>query len=144
MSASVSRKKNVVFVCTHNEVRSLTAEQLYRGRSNLEVRSAGIASHAKNQLTQQVVDWADMIVVFEAKHLALLKRQFPDIARKVELVLIRLQDVYDYKSPKLIFKLASKLRPYLGKPVETGAIASGGDMPMVGRFVQNYLFEKAV
>jgi len=71
-------KKRVLFVCTHNQVRSLTAEHVYRGRKDIEVRSAGIASHARNRLTRDVVDWADLVVVFEPKHAETIKKKFPE------------------------------------------------------------------
>ncbi len=63
---SESRQKlRVLFVCTQNKVRSLTAEHLYRVRPDLDVRSCGTAPFAKNQLTEEVMKWADMVFIFD-------------------------------------------------------------------------------
>ena len=37
----------VLFICTQNLMRSPTAEALYRGRPDLDVRSAGVAKDAR-------------------------------------------------------------------------------------------------
>src|SRR5882672_2058679 len=111
MSARVELlpKKKVLFVCTHNEVRSLTAEHVYRRRTDLEIRSAGVASHSKNPLTKDVVDWADLVVAFEPKHVETIKRQFPEEQRRTDFVCLRLPDKFEYKSPKLVIKLIARL-----------------------------------
>lgn len=42
----MNRRLRVLFVCAMNKQRSLTAEQLYRNDTRLEVRSAGVRSEA--------------------------------------------------------------------------------------------------
>lgn len=140
---STSDKKRVLFVCTHNEVRSLTAEQLYRRRSDLEVRSAGIASHAKNPLTPEVIDWADLVVTFEPKHSDQVCKRFPDKARQHSVVCLGLKDEYEYKSPKLVIKLVSKLKPYLGTPEPEPAAKQPSDTSFFRRWIQGMLFDQA-
>jgi len=140
LSESSPRKK-VLFVCTHNEVRSLTAENVYRGRQDLEVRSAGLASHAKNPVTADAVNWADLVVVFEPQHAEKIKRQFPRHQSRSEMVCLKLADKFEYKSPKLVLKLVARLRPYLGEPAPNSEpVSTQHEGSFLRRLVQNNLF----
>jgi len=142
MSARINgaAKKRVLFVCTHNEVRSLTAEQVYRGRDDIEIRSAGTASHARNRLTKEVVDWADLVVVFEPKHAETIKNKFPEEEGRTNLICLKLDDKYEYKHPKLVIKLVSRLKPYLGEPVPQHASTRRAEGSLFRRMVQGWLF----
>lgn len=111
-------KKRVLFVCHHNQVRSATAEQVYRGRADLEVRSAGVAEYAAVPLTGELFEWADVVFVFSKRQQRIVEARFGDRSDRKRLVCLRLPDRFEYKSPKLISKLTGKLRPYLGPPAD--------------------------
>jgi predicted protein tyrosine phosphatase len=113
-------KQRVLFVCRGNRVRSLTAEQMYRGRPDLEVRSAGIAEHAPVPLTRELFEWADRVFVFSRRQRKVLKERYRDSFRGKVVVCLHLSDRFDYKSPKLVVKLTGKLGRYLGKPANDG------------------------
>ena len=119
---SARSKKRVLFVCTRNRVRSLTAEQLYRARPDLEVRSAGISECASVPLTEQLLDWADEVFVFSKRQCAIVQQRFGDTASARRMVCLDLPDRFDYKSPKLVLKLTARLAPYLGTPAGEGPI----------------------
>ena len=109
---SESRQKlRVLFVCTQNKVRSLTAEHLYRERPDLDVRSCGTAAFAKNQLTEEVMKWADMVFIFDELQAEAIEKKFGKDAF-----------VYQYKSESLILKLTAKIEPYLGRPNAKSAV----------------------
>ena len=114
-------KKRVLFVCRKNQVRSLTAEQVYRDRADLEVRSAGIAEYASVPLTQELFEWADQVFVFTKRQLKVIENRFGNSSRGKKLVCLNLPDRFEYKSPKLIIKLTGKLGPYLGAPASEGS-----------------------
>jgi len=44
-------------------MRSLTAEKMYDGFPGYEVKSAGTELSARTPVTQEHIDWADMIFV---------------------------------------------------------------------------------
>ena len=69
-------KKKVLFICTQNKVRSLTAEHLYRARPDLEVKSCGTATFAKNQLTKEILNWADAVFTFDKSQMEVIERNF--------------------------------------------------------------------
>jgi predicted protein tyrosine phosphatase len=115
---SVRSKKRVLFVCSHNRVRSVTAEQVYRDRPDLEVRSAGIAEHAAVPLTQELFEWADQVFVFSKRQRKVVEQRFRNSFASKPVVCLHLPDRYEYKSPKLVMRLTGKLGPYLGPPTK--------------------------
>ena len=120
---SESRQKlRVLFVCTQNKVRSLTAEHLYRERPDLDVRSCGTAAFAKNQLTEEVMKWADMVFIFDELQAEAIEKKFGKDAFGKEIISLGLADVYQYKSESLILKLTAKIEPYLGRPNAKSAV----------------------
>ena len=111
-----SKKVRVLFVCRQNKVRSLTAEHLYRERPDLEVRSAGTATFAKNQLTDELLGWAQVIFVFDETQTEALETRFGQVVRQKQVICLDLPDIFEYKSQSLVIKLTAKLEPYLGRP----------------------------
>ena len=69
---------NVLFVCSRNRWRSPTAERIYRGKAELNVRSAGTSKAAVHPLTAEDVTWADVIILMEDKHKSRMAAAFPD------------------------------------------------------------------
>ncbi len=103
----------VLFVCTQNLLRSPTAETLYRSRPDLEVRSAGIAPDARVPITEELLQWADMVFVMEERQRAYLRRNFPALAMAKPIVCLNVPDIFQYMDPKLARILTEKLQPYL-------------------------------
>ncbi len=62
--------RKVLFVCTANVSRSPTAEDLFQGWKGVwEAKSAGITPDPRGRLlTQELIDWADLIIVMEPTH----------------------------------------------------------------------------
>ena len=110
------KKSRVLFVCRQNKVRSLTAEHLYRVRPDLEVRSAGTVTFAKNQLTEELMTWADAVFVFDESQLEAMEKRFGTKEFGKPVICLGLPDTFDYKSQQLVLKLTAKLEPYLGRP----------------------------
>lgn len=107
----------VLFVCTQNLLRSPTAEALYRGRPGLEVRSAGIAPDARVTVTEELLQWAEIVFVMERRHHQSLRRDFASAYGGVKrIVCLDVPDVFHYMDPELVLLLTEKLRPYLGEP----------------------------
>ncbi len=110
------QKMRVLFVCTQNKVRSLTAEHLYHVRPDLEVKSCGTANFAKNQFTRELLEWAEVVFVFDDSQLDFIEQTFGKEALGKPIVCLGLPDVFTYKSDPLVVKLVAKLDPYLGRP----------------------------
>ncbi|WP_410984935.1 low molecular weight protein arginine phosphatase [Bacillus cereus] len=99
--------KRVLFVCTGNTCRSPMAEALLRhyGKGNFEAKSAGVfanpgsdaslyakdalaekgikAAHASQQITEELLEWADMVLTMTESHKQLVLGHYPSAGKKV-------------------------------------------------------------
>lgn len=88
--------RNVLFVCSRNPWRSLTAEQVWRRHPALRVRSAGTSPNARRTVTAEDLPSADVIVVKEEKPRS---RLLADFRRPLEGKPLHVLDVPDrYRS----------------------------------------------
>jgi predicted protein tyrosine phosphatase len=108
---------NVLFVCTHHVARSPMAAALFReltgATSRHMVRSVGLATEASRRLTTRELAWADVVVVMEPVHLALIARRWPQQVAKVRM--LDVPDDYDPDEPDLRALLIPKLRVLLAE-----------------------------
>lgn len=105
---------NILFVCTLNKARSITAERLYHRTPGLSVRSAGISDRAVHQITEADLVWADRIITFEPEHERWIRATFAgDLP---EIVDAGVPDNYRADDPELIAQLIDALKPILGPP----------------------------
>jgi predicted protein tyrosine phosphatase len=106
---------NVLFVCTHNLARSPMAAAIFAelagGRSPHLARAVGFAPYAPQRLTTRDLAWADVVVVMEAAHLALIQARWPKHAAKVWV--LDVPDDYDPGEPELRALLSEKVRALL-------------------------------
>ena len=68
----------LLFICSRNKRRSLTAEAVFRPRRDLQVRSAGTEPGSRVRVSAGHLGWADRVFVMEKKHLAYLRDRFGD------------------------------------------------------------------
>ncbi|AZN97130.1 protein tyrosine phosphatase [Mesorhizobium sp. M9A.F.Ca.ET.002.03.1.2] len=105
--------KNVLFVCSQNRLRSPTAEQVFSGRRNIEVASAGTNHDADNPLTQELVAWADIIFVMEKAHRAKLQKKFKASLKRARVICLDISDDYEFMDPELVRLLETRVPKYL-------------------------------
>jgi predicted protein tyrosine phosphatase len=98
----------ILFVCSANIDRSPTAERIYSGRSDLEVKSAGVADYAKTPISLELIQWADIILCMEKKHKQKIKKMFPDIAADKIIDFLDVPDLYDYMNVNLVRMIKEK------------------------------------
>ncbi len=108
MSDSAPTQK-LLFVCSRNRIRSLTAERLFEGRAGYQARSAGTQPDARIVVTAGHIGWADIIFCMEKSHLARLRRKFPEALRDKEVVCLHIPDEYDFMQIELVDELRTKL-----------------------------------
>jgi predicted protein tyrosine phosphatase len=109
-------KKKVLFVCTANRLRSPTAEALYRHNKNLDVKSAGVDREATTVLTADLLEWADIIFVFERRHRNIIHKQFKELYEQKKIICLYVPDEYDHMDPGLVTLLKIRLERYIGLP----------------------------
>jgi predicted protein tyrosine phosphatase len=116
---SPSPIQKLLFVCSQNKLRSLTAEKLFKGFPLYQVRSVGTQPQARIVVTEGHVGWADMIFCVEKSHLSRLRRKFPEALRGKRVICLHIPDEYEFMQPELIDELRAKLAPYVSLPEET-------------------------
>jgi predicted protein tyrosine phosphatase len=108
--------KKVLMVCSGNLDRSPTAAMVLAEMcAPMWVASAGTERWAKNKVTEELLDDADIICVMEDAHHRHIHEQFgPKHASKV--VVLDVPDNYVCWDPDLVRILKPKIRAALGLP----------------------------
>jgi len=106
----------LLFVCSKNKWRSLTAERMLNGVSGFDVKSAGTEKDARIKVTAGHIGWADMIFVMEKKHMRRLEEKFGDSLAGKEVVCLNIPDDYTLMDPALVDLLLEKLSPHISIP----------------------------
>ncbi|MEL6634424.1 MAG: phosphotyrosine protein phosphatase [Bacteroidota bacterium] len=104
----MKKKKKILFVCTVNRMRSATAHEIYKNDPRFDVKSAGTHPDAHQVLTQELLDWADSIIVMEKEHRNQIRKRFPQIYASKKIVCLYIPDTYDFMDPELIEWLKRK------------------------------------
>ena len=104
---------NILFVCSQNKRRSLTAEKIFDGLNGHNVRSAGTENNARIKVTAGIVGWADMIFCMEKKNLRRLREKYADELSGKITVTLNIPDEYEYMDDDLVDILKSCVEEYL-------------------------------
>ena len=105
--------KKLLFVCSQNKFRSLTAEKLLEHSPHYHVRSVGTQPNARIVVTEGHLGWADIIFCMEKSHVNRLRRKFPEALRDKRVVCLQIPDDYEFMHPDLIDEFRAKLAPYI-------------------------------
>ncbi|NJK69262.1 MAG: protein tyrosine phosphatase [Microcoleus sp. CSU_2_2] len=109
-------KTKILFVCSRNKWRSLTAQRICEKVSGYSVRSAGTEKGARIRVTEGLVGWADLIFVMEQKHADRLRSKFPESLKGKKVICLQIPDIYRYMEPELVELLQAKLSLYMEMP----------------------------
>jgi predicted protein tyrosine phosphatase len=85
--------------------RSRTAEELF---SNIfETKSAGLFNDTP--VTEQQLDWADVVMVMEEEQRYELSKRFPQQYLKKQIINLNIPDTYYFNQPELVRLLKQKI-----------------------------------
>ncbi len=104
---------NVLFICSRNQWRSPTAEQVFRRHPALAVRSAGTSASARKQVSSADLAWADVVIVMESKHKARLMQAHAELLHGKALHVLDIPDDYRFMDPELVELLQTAVPPLL-------------------------------
>lgn len=120
----MERQKRILFICAGNFCRSPTAEDLLKQAGGYDVKSAGIFEGSAVEVTQEMLDWADIVFVMEHYmkqaltdhvqfHWEIFGRSFSGFKTEAEKVkVLNIPDKFGYGSPWLVSVLKEKLLEY--------------------------------
>jgi predicted protein tyrosine phosphatase len=111
--------RKLLFVCSRNKKRSVTAERLFDGCRAYQVRSAGTQPGARIVVTAGHIGWADLIFCMEKSHAARLRLKFPEAMHEKRVVCLHIADDYEFMDPDLLDELRAKLAPHVTLPAES-------------------------
>ncbi len=97
-----SGRTHVLFVCSRNQWRSPTAEQVWRRHPALSVRSGGTSPNAKHPVTASDLAWAEVIFVMEDKHKSRLLAEYRQILEDKPIHVLDIPDEYRYMDAELV------------------------------------------
>ncbi|TKF17564.1 protein tyrosine phosphatase [Enterovibrio norvegicus] len=101
--------KRILFLCSKNRLRSLTAEAVFSEIDTWEVASAGISHDADVRVSAEDIDWADIIFVMESVHRNKLNKKFGALMKNTKVISLNIPDDFEYMDPQLIEILQQKV-----------------------------------
>lgn len=110
---------NILFVCSRNKWRSLTAETIFKNSSDYNVKSAGTESTARIKVNSKLINWADIIFAMEKKHKQRLKENFPALTNDKQIVVLDIPDEYKYMDNELIDIIKTSVSFYLDNIIKS-------------------------
>ena len=111
-------RRNILFICTQNRLRSPTAEQVFAEWPGVETASAGLGNDAEVPVSPELLAWADMIFVMEKAHRNRLSAKFARHLNGKRVISLDIPDDYDFMDPMLIRLLKQKVVRFLPANVE--------------------------
>ena len=105
---------NVLFVCSRNQWRSPTGEQVWRRDPRVNARSAGTSAGARRVVSADDLDWADVVLVMEDKHKSRLLAEHRALLLHKPLHVLDIPDDYRYMDPELVALLGEPVAALLG------------------------------
>ena len=106
-------RQKLLFVCSQNKRRSLTAEKLFAQSQYYDVRSAGTEQRARVKLTEGMLGWADRVFVMERKHADRICQYFPDLAETKTVTILDIPDDFTFMDEELIDILRHRLTAFI-------------------------------
>lgn len=103
----------ILFVCSRNRWRSLTAEKIFNGINGYGVRSAGTEANARIKITGGHISWADIIFVMEKKHLRRIRDKFEEICYGKKIICLNITDHYGFMDEELVELLKSRVSEHI-------------------------------
>jgi predicted protein tyrosine phosphatase len=104
---------NLLFVCSRNRRRSLTAEAVLSDLQGHFVLSAGTSPDANTPVSADLIEWADIIFPMQAVHRRRLNQRFSALLRTKRIIVLGIPDEYGYLDQSLIDILRTKVSQHL-------------------------------
>lgn len=105
---------NALFVCSRNQWRSPTAEQVWRKHPMVHARSGGTSPNARHPVSTVDIEWAEVIFVMEEKHKSRLMACYRNLIGHKPVHVLDIPDEYKYMDAELVEQLQQAVGDILG------------------------------
>ncbi|WP_395741282.1 low molecular weight protein tyrosine phosphatase family protein [Prosthecobacter sp.] len=105
---------NLLFICSRNQWRSPTAEKVYQNDPRVEARSAGVSASARRRVSEDLLKWADVVLVMEHGHKRRLEELFPGLVGELRIEVLDIPDDYPFMDEELMRVIKERVEPLLG------------------------------
>ena len=102
-----------LFLCTHNRLRSPTAEQVFATWPGVDTDSAGLGADADVPLSPEQLHWAEIVFVMEKKHKARLSTGFKRHLNGKRVICLDIPDEYAFMQAELVTLLEARAGRFL-------------------------------
>jgi predicted protein tyrosine phosphatase len=106
----------ILFICSRNKWRSLTAEKIFHRYNEYDVKSAGTEENARIKVNGGHIGWADLIFVMEKKHHRRIVDKFGALLTNKRVICLDIPDDYTYMDENLIEIIKSRVSEYIEVP----------------------------
>jgi predicted protein tyrosine phosphatase len=103
----------LLFVCSRNQWRSRTAEEIFRGVPGFAVKSAGTEASSRIRVTEGLIGWADVIFVMERKHRSILAERFGEALAGRAIHCLDIPDEYGFMDAELVETLRGRVAEFV-------------------------------
>ena len=115
MKVHFLRRDNIkiLFLCSQNKRRSLTAEKVLNNFNGHIVKSAGTENNARIKVTAGMIGWADIIFTMEKKHTRRIQEKYKDELYGKRVVCLYIPDEFEYMDSNLIEIIKERADEYI-------------------------------
>lgn len=106
---------NLLFLCSQNKRRSLTAERIFATYPEIEAKSAGTESNSRVKVSPGLIGWADLIFGMEKKHIRRIQEKYKEELQGKRVICLYISDDYEYMDEELIDLLLTQTEFHLKK-----------------------------
>ena len=108
----MTNRPNLLVVCGRNKKRSRTAEHIFKNDERFNIRSVGLSSKSERKITEQDLNWADLVFVMEAGHRARISGTYTHLQLpKIEV--LNIEDEFEFMDEELVQLLTDRINDTL-------------------------------
>jgi len=108
----MTERPNILVVCGRNKKRSRTAEFIFKNDNRFNIRSVGLSPKSDRKLTENDLNWADLIFVMETGHRAKIQGLYRHMDLPA-IEILNIADDYEFMDEELIDMLRDRINDAL-------------------------------
>jgi predicted protein tyrosine phosphatase len=101
-------RPNILVICGRNKRRSRTAEHIFKNDDRFSIRSAGLSPQSNRKISENDLNWADLVLVMEADQKAKIRKVYQHLDLP-GIEVLNIADDYEFMDDELIDMLRVKM-----------------------------------